>query len=475
MTFAVLLGLTCCPAAMASVVRVDTETTPIEAALQSTLIYEAAAGEANDLTVTSSSGEAFLVHDAGAMVTAGAGCARLDNATALCGFPPQSALGNSGEVRIDTGDMDDHVQGNLSPAVDGPIQIDGGLGSDTLQSGGALSGGPGDDTLVGGTSDDTLEGGPGRDVLRAGPGADRLRGGAGDDVLDGGSGNRDVANYDERTKPVLIDLAGGKQQGAHGERDKLIHIEHVDGGGGDDVLRGDGHGNVLDGLGGSDRLSGRGGADHLAGGNGADTVLGGPGDDTLLIENAHDRASGGSGADRLTAVTGGGRLSGGPGADRFVLWVHPARLRCDAGSDAIVTVQRVPAPLVGTRLDGCERVHLGGGLLTSAVVPRTAASGTLRLTVRCDTRKDAPSASCHAKITLRLLGPSGAAVALGHRTLDLGEHESRSVRIAPSASARTALRATSHPLVDVRVEGTSSIGTLAPDHFRDHWRVQLSG
>jgi hypothetical protein len=79
-----------------------------------------------------------------------------------------------------------------------------------------------------------------------------------------------------------------------------------------------------------------------------------------------------------------------------------------------------------------------------------------------------------AAIRLRLLRPGGATVALGHRTLDLGEHESRSANIGLGASARSALGATRHPLVDVQVEGTSSIGTLAPDRFRDHWRVPLS-
>jgi hypothetical protein len=477
MALAVFLGLTCCPAAMAAVVRVDTETTPIEGSSHSTLIYQSAPGEANELTVTSGGNGTFLLRDSGATVTAGDGCARLDNATALCAFPPQSALGNSGEVLIDTADMDDRVQANLSPVVDGPIQIDGGIGADTLQSGGALSGGPGDDTLVGGTSDDTLEGGGGRDVLRAGPGDDRLRGGGGDDVLDGGSGDRDVATYDERRSPILIDLAGGRRQGARDERDKLSHIEEVDGGGGDDVLRGDAHANLLNGLGGDDRLSGRGGADHLDGSNGADTALGGPGNDTLWLDNTRDHASGGPGADLLTATRGGGRLSGGPGADRFRLEAPPTRLHCDGGSDAVSAVRRTGVTLSGTLLDGCERVRLGAGQITSSAVPRRAAGRALRLTLRCDDQIGAPPASCHATITLRLLRPGGTAVALGHRTLDLVEHASRSVRIVPSPSARTALSTTRHPLLDVRVEGTSSIGPqeIAPGHFRDHWRVHLSG
>jgi RTX calcium-binding nonapeptide repeat (4 copies) len=463
---------------MAAVVRVDTETTPIEAALHSTLIYEAAPGEANDLTVTSNAGKTYVVHDGGATVTPGAGCASLDAATALCAFPPQSGFGNSGSVLIDTGDMDDHVHGNLTPNIDGSIQVDGGIGADTLQSGGALSGGPGDDTLEGGTGDDTLEGGSGRDTLRGGPGADLLRGGGGDDTLDGGSGNRDVAVYDERTKPVVVDLAGGRRQGTRGERDRLRHIEDVDGGAGDDVLRGDAHANVLHGLGGADQLSGRGGADHLDGGSGGgDTTLGGPGNDDLLTNNRRDRASGGAGADQLTAVDGGGRLSGGPGADRFRLLVTPAGVRCGVGSDVVSALRNLGAVLKGARLEGCERVALGAGQLTSSAVPRRAAGGALRLTLRCDDGIGAPPASCHATVTLRLLRPGGAGVALGHRTLDLVEHAPRAVRITPSASARSALGATRHPLVDVRIEGTSSIGPqeIAPGRFRDHWRVDLGG
>jgi Ca2+-binding RTX toxin-like protein len=122
--------------------------------------YTGKPGEQNVVTATFGTDDITL-HDKGTTVTAGAGCAQVDEQTASC---PAAAL------RIALGDGDDRV------FVECALRA-GLCGSATL------IGGPGDDSLNGTVRPDILLGGPGNDKLSGGGSGDLLRGGSGDDFL----------------------------------------------------------------------------------------------------------------------------------------------------------------------------------------------------------------------------------------------------------------------------------------------------
>jgi len=114
------------------------------------------------------------------------------------------------------------------------------------------------------------------DILLGGSGDDTLQGRAGDDFLDGGNGS-DTAGYALDTLGVIVDLVAGTASGAEAGNDTLVSIENVEGGLGNDIIRGDAGANRLLGGDGDDRLVGRGGNDTLVGGLGADTFVFNPG------------------------------------------------------------------------------------------------------------------------------------------------------------------------------------------------------
>jgi hypothetical protein len=147
------------------------------------LIYTAAPGEANAVTWDADG----LLHDAGAAVEAGPGCAATpDPHTVDCGRPAFAV--------VILGDGPDRLDASTG-TVPATLSADGGEGDDFL------SGGPEADSLRGGPGADTASGGPGDDSLEAGddwrtigghrivePASDRLDGGLGNDSLAGRHG-----------------------------------------------------------------------------------------------------------------------------------------------------------------------------------------------------------------------------------------------------------------------------------------------
>ena len=229
--------------------------------LPSTVIFSAARGEANRVTVSKDEA-AIVIRDAGAPITSRR-CGHLDANTVTC--PSNSYL----EVKL--GDADDQLN--------------------VLSGGGRFFGGPGADRLDGGPAGEVLTGGSGADELRGGPGDDELldgvpripRGARDDDVFDGGDG-RDRVDYEGRVEPVTIRLGeAGAPTGQAGESDRLTEIENARGGLAGDLIVGDALRNELDGgIGpGRDLLDGGDGNDKLQRGSGGDTLRGGPGSDWL--------------------------------------------------------------------------------------------------------------------------------------------------------------------------------------------------
>jgi len=129
----------------------------------------------------------------------------------------------------------------------------------------------------------------------------------GNDYIDGGEGS-DTVQFSDSKNRANLSLTGPQDTG-DGVL-KLVSIENVFGGGGDDRIKGNKFSNLLKGEDGKDKLFGRKGDDIITGNNGNDKLFGGEGDDVLL---------GGSGKDVLKGGAGIDEMWGGDGMDTFRL------------------------------------------------------------------------------------------------------------------------------------------------------------
>ena len=249
------------------------------------------------------------------------------------------------------------------------------------------------------------------------------KGGA--DVVDGGGGI-DTANfhYLRSNQGVTVDLGVTDAEGwttvtgGDGSGDKLKNIENLDGGHGDDTLRGDENANNFWGGGGNDVLEGRGGADILDGGLNARTYQGANGDtasyahspggvtvDLTLTgpqatENNYDAAGdtligiehleGSNHGDRLTGDGWDNWLVGGAGNDVLQGGAGPDVLEGGTGNDVL------EGGAVWDVLKGGEGIdHLYGGTQADkfvfgreSVVDTGNAEETRTLSDETDTVKD---------------------------------------------------------------------------------------
>jgi len=251
-----------------------------------------------------------------------------------------------------------------------------------------LIGGTGADRLTGNAGANILTGGGGGDRLVGAGGDDRIEGGSGDDLIDGGAGI-DTAVFAGSTN-TTIDLRNTRaQQSGHG-RDRLLGIENLETGSGNDQIDGnDGDNLFIDG-GGNDRYDGHGGvdtlsftgatggvtvdlsitdtqdtgvrgtkqiagiealiggtiADYLAGSAGANAIDGGTGDDILVGGLGRDSLTGGEGDDALVgdtlgladgtdAASSSDTLSGGAGSDIILGGVGSDVLDGGDGNDTL--------------------------------------------------------------------------------------------------------------------------------------------
>jgi serralysin len=172
------------------------------------------------------------------------------------------------------------------------------VGNTTRSSIENLTGSVNNDVLTGDAYNNALNGSSGDDSLYGGNGADVLTGGAGNDLINGGTGS-DTAIF-AGTDKIVVDLNLTDAQDTGQGLDKLIGIENLVSGDGDDLLTG----NALN--------------NNFVAGLGDDTLIGGAGDDVL---------AGGAGLDRLT---------GGTGADAFVFDTEPGAGNIDRIVDFVV-------------------------------------------------------------------------------------------------------------------------------------------
>jgi Ca2+-binding RTX toxin-like protein len=281
-------------------------------------------------------------------------------------------VGTSGDDCIEGSRLDNEIDGG--PGAD---QISGNFGRDTIDYrgksqavnvtlGNAAANQPGDDgvpdehdniiedveNVLGTAGDDTLIG---HDRVPAGgqppdrggyEGQNILEGRGGNDFFDGkgdadafiGGDGTDTVTYAGRTTSVVGTIGQGKDDGGTEDIDNLTaasdskrsddiraDIEHVIGGSGADVLRGDDGNNtgdngddILEGGAGDDSINGGAGVDSINGGAGNDLLEGAAGSDTLISGgDGDDDLEGGDGNDTLSGDGGQDLLDGNSGSDNL--------------------------------------------------------------------------------------------------------------------------------------------------------------
>jgi Ca2+-binding RTX toxin-like protein len=154
-----------------------------------------------------------------------------------------------------------------------------------------VAGGDGNDWLLGGLGADDFEGGVGDDVMSGLAGDDFLFSGEmdGADIFNGGGGY-DYVSYQDRRADLAIQLCvsdsefgcvegacscGTMMSGEVDENDRLINVDDVTGGSGNDTMHGSDAADSLSGGPGDDTIYGQGGSDLLFGQSGEDVLDGG--------------------------------------------------------------------------------------------------------------------------------------------------------------------------------------------------------
>ncbi len=356
------------------------------------LFYDAAAGGANKVQVTSSGTQSYDIVDRGAKVTPGTGCTALSPISVRCTGVKTNAL-------INLGDLADRIYAPvpLSQSINvgaggsqisvgsGNTGITGGDGDDMIVTGdgrNSITTGAGDDFVHSGAGNDSIDVGDGWNIVSSEAGDDEIRGGADYDwILDGAGSDR---VYGGGFGDAFWVGAGGSEQGYGADYDV------IDGGGGDDVFSPalspyvwglPGAGASYSGGAGIDRLSygdwgaaeqvtaqigtktgnGFGGKDAI--GSDIEVLQGSEGDDVLTGSDAADVLMGGRGNDKVdgrggddlldedgdtsgaTDVFGSDQLIGGTGNDT-VDYSRPSL------SAAVNVNGAITASLDSTRNDG---------------------------------------------------------------------------------------------------------------------------
>jgi len=295
----------------------------------------------------------------------------------LGGNDTLSGLG--GEDLLDGGDGDDALDGGtgvdtatyasaglgvvVSLAVAG-AQDTGGAGNDTLVSIENVTGSAFDDKLAGNDIANQLSGLAGNDRLDGAGGTDTLLGGSGDDILIGGSGadaidggeGFDLVSYETSTTvaPVLnlmvIDFSDSRNSFGDAVLDTFVNIEGVIGSNNNDF--------ILGRIGVDDTLIGGGGNDILFGQGGKDTLIGGVGNDLFLGISGNTRFEGGDGLDTVSYIHGTVDISTGITVDLE----DPSRNTGIAAGDSYDGIENLLGSILNDSLAGDEgsNIIMGG-------------------------------------------------------------------------------------------------------------------
>jgi|GEM_PF-375242 len=200
-----------------------------------------------------------------------------------------------------------------------------------------LQGLGGDDLLDGGDGRDRLDGGEGNDTMRGGDGSDFYRVDSTLDVIvelenEGYDTVRTSVDYTLSDHVEVLVMTGSATYGGGSDQANTIDAGAIsgsvtiDGGGGNDSIRGSLFDDIINGDDGDDYIFGDKGNDTINGGAGRDTIVAGLGDDTvyggddndiLIGAGGNDTMYGGLGVDVLAGKEGNDTLRGEEGNDRL--------------------------------------------------------------------------------------------------------------------------------------------------------------
>jgi Ca2+-binding RTX toxin-like protein len=292
-----------------------------------TAVFRAAPGEANDLRIgiwalDPCTGLVSVVSlcasDAGAPLTAGAGCEQLGPNLAACPEEIQDPrLGRP--LRVIGGDGDDAL---WEESERREVTLRGGSGDDAVRSGSAVGKSP---LLSGGQGADTLRvfnNGSGTPIMLGGPGDDELCScELGGGLLFGQAGDDRLLMNSESNSALSQSLDGGPGSDTYVAGRRLVTLAGVAPGAGADVLDGSG----LIGPSSIDLRSCDGCVEWVIGGPGDDEITGYPGRQVLL---------GGDGLDVIRGLRGPDVLAGQDGDDTIYARDGSVdTVSCGAGTD----------------------------------------------------------------------------------------------------------------------------------------------
>ncbi|MEU5952328.1 calcium-binding protein [Streptomyces sp. NPDC047525] len=246
------------------------------------ILYTAASGQTNRVTVTASKSagteEITYVIDDAVPVRAGDGCSYpdgTDRTKVSCTVATLESQDPYATLKLALGDGDDTVSyNNTTDQTYYFARAELGDGRDTWNHTGGVDG----NSVIGEAGNDDLSVGE-AGVVSGGDGTDTLHA-AGGSIAQGGNDNDTIYSDGEESA--------------------------VDGGAGDDVIQGGAERQNLSGGDGNDTIRGGAGDDFLYGGKGNDILYGNSGNDTIYGNSGNDELYGGAGQDTL---------SGGPGTN----------------------------------------------------------------------------------------------------------------------------------------------------------------
>ncbi|MGQ0824838.1 MAG: calcium-binding protein [Actinomycetota bacterium] len=268
-------------------------------------------------------------------------------------------------VRISAGAGDDAITASAHPLSRPPastsIEGFGSVGNDVFLSG------PGNDFFLGEGGDDSFY------SLVPNDGAD---------IFDDTDGNN-RASYSPRSDPIVVRLDGLANDGGRDgvEGDNLRFSGTLEGGSGNDFLRGAHNTRQISAGPGHDRVEGGSCLDHIDGGPGNDVLEGGPGNDIVVGRDGNDELYGGYAGDVLVATPTPGvatvassspspcgrsdseldTLDGGTGNDKLIGGVGNDLMRGGPGDDELLGGLGGDDLLGGVGIDTASyRGHSGG-------------------------------------------------------------------------------------------------------------------
>jgi hypothetical protein len=150
----------------------------------------------------------------------------------------------------------------------------------------------------------------------------------------------------------------------------------INGGNGNDAVRGGGGFNTIIEGNGNDWISGRGSKNSITAGNGNDTLLGSAGNDTLIAGNGNDSLDGADGNDILTAGNGTDSLTGDSGNDTLTAGTGKDIVNGGLGNDSLIVGNGPSTVIPGS---GTNHITLAGSL------PSVVASAGSNTVVRTGT------------------------------------------------------------------------------------------